>query len=232
MVETVEKKENQETVVEAKIPRDYYKVLLVGASGRGKTYSFRNLNPETTGFINIENKPLPFKTKFKHHIRPLNTVQTKAAIKRLAEDPSIESIVIDSFSAYFEHLLSEARNTYKNFDIWNYYNTEIGKIINYIKTIPKEVFITAHYEILGIEGIQEKRVKVKGKEWESLIEKEFTMVLYGDIKLDEKGKPEYIYRLFEPNTSSKCPPEVFETQESIPNDAQFILDKIKEFTQE
>lgn len=26
--------------------RDYYKVLLVGQSGRGKTFSFRNMNPE------------------------------------------------------------------------------------------------------------------------------------------------------------------------------------------
>ena len=43
--------------------RDYYKVLLVGQSGRGKTFSFRNMNPDTTGFINVEDKPLPFKNK-------------------------------------------------------------------------------------------------------------------------------------------------------------------------
>lgn len=41
--------------------RDYYKTLVVGASGRGKTYMFRDLDPNTTGFINVEDKPLPFK---------------------------------------------------------------------------------------------------------------------------------------------------------------------------
>ena len=52
--------------------RDYYKVLLVSLSGKGKTYSSRNLNPETTGFINMENKPLPFKNTFKHQKRCTN----------------------------------------------------------------------------------------------------------------------------------------------------------------
>ena len=47
--------------------RDYYKVLLVSQSGKGKTYSAKNLNPETTGFINVENKPLSFKNSFKYH---------------------------------------------------------------------------------------------------------------------------------------------------------------------
>jgi hypothetical protein len=39
--------------------REAYKIAIVSSSGRGKTYSFRNLDPATTGFINIENKPLP-----------------------------------------------------------------------------------------------------------------------------------------------------------------------------
>ena len=49
--------------------RDYYKVLLVGGSGKGKTFAFRNLDPKTTGFINVEDKPLPFKNEFVHHKR-------------------------------------------------------------------------------------------------------------------------------------------------------------------
>ena len=51
--------------------RDYYKVLLVSQSGKGKTYSFRNMNPDTTGFVNVENKPLPFKNNFKFNFMVL-----------------------------------------------------------------------------------------------------------------------------------------------------------------
>lgn len=142
--------------------RDYYKVLLVGSSGKGKTSSFRNMNPETTGFINIENKPLPFKNKFKYHSRPTTVNDTKTILKSYAENKDIDVIVIDSFSEYVELLLAECRNTKKGFDIWNLYNEEIGKFLKFINSIQKEVFITGHYEILGIEGNQEKRLKVKG----------------------------------------------------------------------
>ena len=33
-----------------------FKVLLVGRSGQGKTYTSRTLNHETTGLVNVENK--------------------------------------------------------------------------------------------------------------------------------------------------------------------------------
>lgn len=42
------------------------------------------------------------------------------------------------------------------------YNEEIGKFNMLVKRINKEVFVTAHYEILNVEGEPEKRVKVKG----------------------------------------------------------------------
>ena len=36
--------------------KQIYQFAIVGMSGKGKTMSFRNMDPETTGFINIENK--------------------------------------------------------------------------------------------------------------------------------------------------------------------------------
>ncbi|HEY8361777.1 MAG TPA: AAA family ATPase [Tissierellaceae bacterium] len=210
--------------------RDYYKILLVGSSGKGKTYSFRNLDPNTTGFINIEDKPLPFPNKFKYHSRPKNTVEVKKALKEYAENAEIKCICVDSFSAYVDLLLQECRLSKKGFDIWNLYNEEIGKLFAFIKSIEKEVFITTHYEILGIEGNMEKRAKVKGKEWEGVIEKEFTIVLYSDSKINDKGVPEYFYHSFLEGTSAKCPPGILgEGVFKIENDVNIILDKIKEF---
>lgn len=213
--------------------RDYYKILLVAPSGYGKTYSARNLDRSTTGFINAENKPLPFKEGFKNMVKPKNLSDITQQLIEFGKNPEITSIYLDSISAVFDMLLMDARSKYKNFDVWNYYNAEIQKLIDLIKKVPKEVFISAHYEILGIEGNQEKRVKVKGKELEGMIEKDFTIVLYADKRVNDKGKMEYSFNLNQENTSCKCPPDIFgDDTTKIPNDCNLILAKIKEFVGE
>lgn len=211
------------------VNRDYHKVLIVGASGMGKTYSFRNLNETTTGFINVEDKPIPFKKKFSYHAKPQNAPSVIAALEAFAKNAEIELIVLDSFSAYVELLLSLCRKDKKNFDVWNMYNDEIGKFFKLLKSIKKEVIITSHYEILNIEGEAAKRVKVKGKEWEGLIEKEFTVVLYAENKYLDNDKFEYYFRLRGENLSAKCPPDIFGDVSKIPNDCEFVYKKILEF---
>lgn len=213
-----------------KQPNDFYKILLVSPSGKGKTFSFRNVDPNTFGFVNIENKPLPFKNQFKYHARPISRVEAFNTLVEYAKNPEITAIGVDSFSAYTDLVMAEARQTQKGYDIFNFYNDNIAKFFDLVKKIKKEVFLTAHYEILGIEGALEKRVKVKGKEWEGVTEKEFTIVLFGDNKFKENGKPEYFFKLVEENTSAKCPPAIFgEEVYQIPNDVQYILEHIHKF---
>lgn len=210
--------------------QDYDKVLIISQSGCGKTYSFRKMNPETTGFINVENKPLPFKSNFKYHSRPGTLGEFQKALVEYAKTPEITCIVIDSISALFDIILQEARASKKGFDVWNDYNENLGKILLAIKKINKNFFITGHYEILGIEGAQEKRLKSKGKEWEAVIEKEFTIVLYADKHFDLEGKPNYFFRLVGENTSAKCPPDIFgEEVYQIDNDCNQILNKLIEY---
>lgn len=212
--------------------RDYYKILLISQSGKGKTYSFRNMNPETTGFINIENKPLPFKNAFKYHSRPNNVTETKTALGLYAKNPEITCIVFDSFSAYLDMLITECRATKKGFDIWNLYNEEIGKIFDFIKKIEKEVFVVAHYEWIQDEGgARERRAKTKGKEWEGNLETQFTIVLYADRNINQTTKKvDAWFDLALENSSSKCPPAIFgDDIFKIPNDSNFVLEKIIEF---
>lgn len=145
--------------------RSFYKILLVGASGRGKTYSFRNMDKERTLFINVENKPLPFKGNFKYHVVPSTPAEVLKALMEGSKNPDIDCIVVDSFSAYVDMLMAEARATKRGFDVFNYYNENIGLFNTYVKKVRKEVFVTAHYEIITDElgGTKERRVKVKGK---------------------------------------------------------------------
>ena len=219
--------------MEDKVSRDYYKVLLVGQSGKGKTFSFRNCDPLTTGFINVENKPLPFKNNFKFHKKPNASAEVLEVIKEYAQNPEITMIVIDSFSAYMDLALAEGKKTKKGFDIWNYYNDMVDLFNLYVKKTNKELYATAHYEILGIEGSMEKRIKVKGKQHEGLIEKDYTIVLYADNKFDDKGKANYYYVLAGEGLSAKCPPDIFGSDViKVPNDINSIDIKIKDFVGE
>lgn len=212
--------------------RDYYKILLVSQSGKGKTYSFRDMDKEKTGFINVELKPLPFKGAFKYHARPQNPASVLAALKAYAENSEINCIVIDSLSTVIDLFLAESKALKRGFDVWNYYNEQIAKFLTEIKKIEKEVFLTAHYEWVQDEGgAKERRAKTQGKQWEGWLEKEFSVVLYADRKLTEDKKIEAWFDLALDNSSSKCPPDIFgEGIYQIPNDSNYILDKIIEFT--
>ena len=142
-------------------------------------------------------------------------------------------IVIDSFSAYMDLALAEGKKTKKGFDIWNYYNDMVDLFNLYVKKTNKELYATAHYEILGIEGSMEKRIKVKGKQHEGLIEKDYTIVLYADNKFDDKGKANYYYVLAGEGLSAKCPPDIFGSDViKVPNDINSIDIKIKDFVGE
>lgn len=127
-------------------------------------------------------------------------------------------------------ILSEARATKRGFDVWTQYNEEIAKFHQILNLIQKEVFVTGHYEILDIEGASEKRFKVHGKENEGRIERHYTIVMYADSKYDENGKSQYYLQLSGQGISAKCPPDIFgEDVVTIPNDANYILEKVLEF---
>ena len=69
------------------------------------------------------------------------------------------------------------------------------------------------------------------KEWEGVLEKEFTIVLYGTSKAKDNGRPDYFFNLYEEDSSSKCPPGIFgEDVIQIPNDSNLVLNQILEFT--
>jgi hypothetical protein len=210
--------------------RDYYKILVISASGAGKTYSLRNMDINSTGLINTENKPLPFPAKFVFHARPKKYAGALAALNDYIKEPKIKVVVLDSLSAMFDMLLAESRQNFSGWDIWNNYNKAVGELMNIIKNAEKEIIITGHYEILNIEESPEKRLKTKGKEWEGVIEKDFTMVLYPEIKY-KNGRPErYIMRLAAEGTSAKCPPAIFGNEVyEVENDMKIIYDKTLAF---
>ena len=205
-----------------------YQIALVGMSGKGKTMAMRNLNPENTGFINLEGKPLPFPNKFKHYSIPRNWQESYQKLIEFAKNDEIEVVVLDSFSAYVDSLLKTARETKRGFDIWNMYNEEIGKLLYIISHYPKHIIVTAHYEWVETEeGAVEKRIMVKGKEWKGMVEKEFTVVHYADMKLIDNKRVYQISLNSDGKSSAKTPPMFLkEGEETIDNDYKPFIDRM------
>ena len=206
-----------------------YQFALVGMSGKGKTMALRNMNTETTGFVNMESKPLPFINKFKYYSTPDTYQEAYKKLIEYAKDESIKIVILDSFSAYVDSLLKTARETKKGFDIWNFYNEEIGKLLFMIKKFPKHIIVTAHYEWVETEqGAIEKRITVKGKEWKGLIEKEFTLVHYADMKIIDDKRQYFIELHSDGKSSGKTPPMfVEENEERIVNDYAPFIERVE-----
>ncbi len=208
--------------------REAYNIAVTGNSGRGKSYSLRNLDPETTGFINMEAKPLPFKNNFKFYYVPKDWNDAYNKLIEYAKNDSVKTVVLESFTQYMDSVLKASREIKKGFDIWNFYNQKIGELNYIIKRYPKDIIVTAHTEKVETDnGVVEERIFVKGKEWKSDIEKDYTIVLYADAKISDSSKRDYFFRL---NTdgiiNAKTPPMLFEDQETIPNDVKEVLDEL------
>lgn len=216
---------------------NYPMILICGQSGSGKSYSLRNLDKERTKIINIERKILPFKEalKFKHLVDIETSLIAAEEVRKSVKSSEYDIIVIESFTKYVELLLSYSKQINKGYDIYNYYNATIGSFLETIKgNQNKFIVITAIDE--RVEFIQptgaittSRRCAVSGKEWEAKIEKEFTVVLFTDVK-QEKGKnPEYRFITNNDGTnSSKSPPDLFGKQ-YIDNDINMVINRMKEY---
>jgi hypothetical protein len=212
-----------------------YQIAIVGGSGKGKTMAFRNMNPQTCGFINMEKKPLPFINNFKFYCTPKNWQEAYQKLIEYAKDPEITEVVFDSISSYIDSVLKLARETKKGYDQWNLYNETISQLLEIITLYPKDLIVTAHYELKEVDGgaYTEKRIGVKGSEHSKVgIERIFTIVNYAESKMNVDNKIEYTLRL---NTlgsdTAKTPPmfvEAFgDNVNEIPNDANLLLSTIR-----
>lgn len=74
-------------------------------------------------------------------------------------------------------------------------------------------------------------MSVKGNEWNKAgIESKFTIVQFAEIANREAGKREYVLQLnSDGNTTAKTPPMfIREGEETIPNDCNAFLERIRE----
>jgi len=206
---------------------EYGKILVLGQSGQGKTFLSKTANKETTGFINVSRKPLSYRGNFKFHGKPKTWASFMKNFRDYVENPDIENIIIDDVTMAFDMLLQEAQKNFKGYDIYTHFNKNVPDFLDLIRDAKKNVIVTGHDETLLIEGFKQKRAKIHGKQFEGLVERYFTIVLYTGTKV-VNNNPVYFLKTFEVDTSAKAPHEMFSEIE-IPNDAQFIFDTVKSY---
>ena len=208
-------------------------VAIVGRSGTGKTSSLEQLPDDKTLILNVENKRLPFKTKFKHEYRikdyrKLVGDNNEGMLVSGIKSDKFDYIVIDSFTTWAEMVLDFAKKYETGYDIYNKYNDEVSRLMNVIKfQESKIIFVLGIPEnVEGMDGLIEKRLKVAGKQWEGSIEKEFPIVFYTSTRKDEEKMNYFFETQTDGVTSAKSPRGMFDS-ELIPNDLNQVAKTIK-----
>ena len=208
-------------------------IIIVGPSGSGKSSSMRNLDPKSTAVINTERKQLPFKNANDFMNVPVKSVsEFHSALDKAMESDKIKTIVIESFTSLIEIIYREAEIRYKGFDIWGYYNKEIGRILDKSKNSDKYVIFTAIDGVYdGDNGVEERFVAIDGNRWKKRVEKEFVICLFTDTKATDEGVQ---YR-FRTNTtgrdSAKSPMGMF-LDLHIDNDLKEVINACRTYYSE
>lgn len=225
--------QEKKVVKKEKNERTYYgKVAIVGPSGTGKSYLSKTADKKNTGYINVERKPLPYKTEepFQFEGKPKNWAGYMKCIKDYGENPEVKRIIIDSQTMAFNILQKEMSSNFTGYDIYKQYNKQVYEYLELLKNIEKDIIILSHDELVRIDDGSSKvrRMAVHGKEFEGKIEQHYTIVLYTGTRLKD-NKPQYFLRTFEQDTSTKVPEGLFGENLEIPNDADFIFKSLESY---
>ena len=210
-------------------------IMIEGPSGRGKSFSLRNLPPKYTMIANHERKTLPFKGGANFpQVRPKNVKQTFEEMDKVIADPNIRIYVTESLSAFLDMLLAEARILKKGYDIFSYYNEKIYYFFERVRKMNdagKHVIVISHDDVTtnDLTGDMMVTAKVKGNEWKGAIEKEFDIVLHSEMIIDEDKKPHFKFRTITDGVvPAKAPFEMFDS-DLIDNDMAAVLKAVAEY---
>ena len=209
-------------------------IAIMGESGSGKTTSMRNLNPETTFYIDCDKKGLNWKNwKEQYSLEKKNYMATSDAkiIKLLlskinTEQTKIETVIIDTLNAI---MIDDEFNRMKEkgFDKWQdmaYSIYDIVSIANTLRDNLTIIFVAHSQTERDDTGFYFTRIKTSGKKLDKIvIESKLTTVLLAKC-VDGK----YIFETKNNNSTVKTPLGTFET-DTIENDIIKVLEALKDY---
>lgn len=209
---------------------------IMGESGSGKTTAMRNLDPETTFYIDCDKKGLSWKgwrnqysaEKKNYMVTDFVSIvqRTLQAISENEEATHIKTVVIDTLNGLM--VADEVRRMKeKGFDKWQDLAQCVWQLLDSLYTFRDDltIIVLCHSQTQKEDdGYTFTRIKTSGKKLDKLnVESKLTTVLYA---LCKDGK--YIFKTHADNSTAKTPLGAFEDDE-IENDITKVLDALKDY---
>lgn len=230
------------------------KLLVLGESGSGKTYSMRNLDPSKTFYICPDEKELPFKGGESKYVRVYdgkNTDWTQSnrmettnfndvykmlqAISSKDMFSNYKYVVIDTFTNMLvDDFMSRAKE--KNWEKFTDFASNAYSLVELLRKLRNDltVILFAHSEYQDRNGQNFSDLFIPGGKLtrKSKLESKFTVVLESHIEYPDSGEePQYYFRTNNYGDGiAKSPVDMFESY-LIPNDLSYVLEKMEEFKQ-
>lgn len=209
---------------------------IMGESGSGKTTAMRNLDPETTFYIDCDKKGLSWKgwrdqysvekknymvTDYVHVVQKVLT-----GISETEEAAHIKTVVIDTLNGLM--VADEVRRMKeKGFDKWQDLAQCVWQLLDSLYSFRDDltIIVLCHSQTQKEDdGYTFTRIKTSGKKLDKLnVESKLTTVLYA---LCKDGK--YIFKTHADNSTAKTPLGAFEEDE-IENDIITVLKALEEY---
>lgn len=194
-------------------------VLVLGASGSGKSTSMRNFEESEIGIFNVAGKPLPFRKKL-----PKVDNATYAAIYKVLNEPKLKKYVIDD-SQYlmafesFDHAKETGYGKFTNMAL-NFRN-----LIDFIiRRTPADCIVyMLHHTELSEDGKLKAKTLGKMLDNQLTVEGLFSIVLLCQVE----GSEHYFITNSDGNNPAKSPMDMFEMK--IENDLKFVDTTIREY---
>lgn len=194
-------------------------VMILGASGSGKSTSMRNLDPAKVGVFNVAGKPLPFRKKL-----PLANNATYSTILKTLQNAQLKTYIIDD-SQYlmafesFDHAKESGYGKFTNMAL-NFRN-----LIDFVirKTPDDCIVYFLHHTELSEDGKLKAKTLGKMLDNQLTVEGLFSIVLLCQVE----GTEHFFITNSDGSNPAKSPMEMFD--QKIDNDLAFVDKTIREY---
>lgn len=194
-------------------------VLILGHSGSGKSASMRNCTADRFGIINVQSKPLPFRSELKTY----NTDNYEDIVNALKKGKTPSFVIDDS-----QYLMSHEfmyRASEQGYQKYSHIGTNFFKLLEAIRKLPDDRIVYLMHHIELDDGGREK-AKTVGKMVDNYIVVEGCFSIVLKAIADNKG---YYFRTKTNGADPvKTPIGMFEDEE-IDNDLLMVDNIIRSY---
>lgn len=209
-------------------------IMVIAKSGRGKSRAMKHLDPSKTFLINVMGKQLPFPkgiqyVEGKNMIVQANSQTIQRAMQEVSRGTTFDTIVIDDaqYIMATEFMNNAQVKGYDKFTMMAKNFWDIMALAGKLRSGLK-IFILSHEEETATG---ERKMKTLGKltDEKLTIEGLSSIVVYGDVIMNEQKREYYFNTQSDGYTNAKTPEDMF--PQRIPNDLKLMSDRIDEYYQ-